>query len=74
MGDGSLCPFRRGRPYLPGQSGRSGLEEGGIEPESADECDGLSQRLAAVQESERRVSPIGHYDYAPGWAASVAVV
>ena len=59
--------FQAWPTYLPGHSGWSGLEERSIESESADEGDWLAQRLAAVQEFERCVSPVGHDDYASIW-------
>ena len=64
-GRGQALSLQAWSAYLPGHSGWSGFEERSIEPESADECDGLSQGLAAVQEFESRVSHVGHDDYAP---------
>ena len=66
-GRGQSLSLQAWPTYLPGQSGWSGLEERSIESESADEGDWLAQGLAAVQEFERRVSPVGHDDYAAVW-------
>ena len=72
-GRGQSLSFQAWPTYLPGHSGWSGLEERSIESESADEGDWLAQGLAAVQEFERCVSPVGHDDYAAGLTASGAV-
>ena len=61
---GEALSFEAGPSYLSGQPWRSGFKERRIESEPADECDGLSQGLTAVQEFKSRVSAVGHDDYA----------